>query len=278
MRFEVYLALCCISRKGYVGITQHGHTNRWLQHVCESKKGRSYGSAFHSAIRKYGEEAFVLILLDVVGTRDEAAALEVEYVAAYGTFSPGGYNMTTGGESGFKLGAQAKQRLRDKLLGHEVSPENLKKLWEGSTAYRNACLPGKPKRRALLQAIVRAFIRNPETGSDFVAAYKKLSIRAQEKRVALRRQKRTGPPRVISAETRLKISNTLKGRPLSVETKKNMSKSRKGRKLSDAHKEAISVAARLRGVPKEHMDLMNARKREIREARCRGLEAVSISK
>ena len=126
--FEVYRLRSKISGKSYIGFTQRGAEKRWFEHQCEARKKRSRQQLLYSAIRKYGADGFEFEVLYEASLREEAAKKEAFFIRELGTLVPLGYNMTSGGESGFKMSVEALEKLRQSTLGHPVSEETKAKL------------------------------------------------------------------------------------------------------------------------------------------------------
>lgn len=93
----VYLAMCRVTGKQYVGQTVNEPEDRWNHHRLGPDKGVSL---IHEAIVKYGEEAFELETLDWAATKDELDDKERYWIATLGTISKGGYNLKDGGANG----------------------------------------------------------------------------------------------------------------------------------------------------------------------------------
>jgi group I intron endonuclease len=96
----IYLITNPINGKVYVGQTLH-YKIRMKTHEYSGKNPKYY---FGYAIRKYGWENFTKdILIDDVPEED-LDNLEINYIAFYESFGPGGYNLTEGGggTSGYK--------------------------------------------------------------------------------------------------------------------------------------------------------------------------------
>lgn len=94
MRFEVYRHTAP-NGKSYVGVTSVGTDARWREHVAASGEGRL---PFHRAIKKHGAVSFRHDVLEVMTTDAGAKRAEQLWIATLGTFVPGGYNATIGGE------------------------------------------------------------------------------------------------------------------------------------------------------------------------------------
>ena len=82
------------SGKAYVGISKHSLEFRMRLHL----RSNSYCKAIKAALNKYGEDAFTKELLHEHVPLAELGKLEVVEIARHGTYAPGGYNLTEGGE------------------------------------------------------------------------------------------------------------------------------------------------------------------------------------
>lgn len=73
---------------------------RWYQHFNEAYKDNrgDYNTAFHKAIRKYGENNFKKEVLEECKL-EELNEREVFWIQYYNTYNGKGYNMTPGGKS-----------------------------------------------------------------------------------------------------------------------------------------------------------------------------------
>lgn len=96
MKGIIYKVTNKVNGKSYIGQTRYTLEFRWRQHI--HKKDNSY---FHNAIRKYGQENFILEILEEcpVSILNER---EIFYIAKYNTFKEG-YNLTIGGDGNRRL-------------------------------------------------------------------------------------------------------------------------------------------------------------------------------
>lgn len=142
--------ICFPNGKLYVGRTLAAASHRFQEH-CQSKYpvGR--------AIRKYGKENVCLVVLHSDLSWKQAGKLEQRWIAQLGAMSPGGYNLTAGGDGaiGFRHSDVARQRIgqssrerprtvehgqriaeakrgrpRPDLRGEQLSPEHRHKIAE----------------------------------------------------------------------------------------------------------------------------------------------------
>lgn len=88
-----------INGKIYIGQSVNIE-NRRKKHIADSyyTKSNTYNTAFHSAIRKYGEENFTFEVLCIC-QKEELNVLEKFYIQKFNSILPNGYNMTDGGEN-----------------------------------------------------------------------------------------------------------------------------------------------------------------------------------
>jgi group I intron endonuclease len=121
-KITIYLIFCFSTNKYYIGQTIKSTHKRWLKHLCDAKNGCDFH--FHKAIRKYGKEVFKVDELASVYSYDEANNLETLWISFLkANNSEFGYNLTTGGRSGYrpkchKHSEQTKEKLKQKTLEH----------------------------------------------------------------------------------------------------------------------------------------------------------------
>ena len=76
--------------KIYVGQTRFSVEKRFKEHAKAP-------TLIGDAIRKYGEEQFLIEVLENCETREEAYELEIFFIAKFDCMAPNGYNLTKGG-------------------------------------------------------------------------------------------------------------------------------------------------------------------------------------
>ena len=122
----VYRITNRLSGKSYIGMTAVSLADRWRQHQNSARRGVK--TALHNAMRAHGPEAFevaeVASLMPNM-TREDLCALEKHIIAQEGSLSPGGYNMTEGGD-GIPRGHKYAQA--SKLIGRKLSDETRAKM------------------------------------------------------------------------------------------------------------------------------------------------------
>ena len=106
----IYTLTNTINGKQYVGKTRETAQKRFRQHVRDAKKGST--TAIHRAIRKYGEDVFIVSQIDTADTKDELNLKERRWISELKTLGEG-YNMTPGGEGvGHKHSEATKAKQR----------------------------------------------------------------------------------------------------------------------------------------------------------------------
>lgn len=124
----VYLITNIVNNKKYVGFTTKNEKLRFREHVRNALK-KSLKSPLYSAIRKYGEESFLINVLETHEDDNYAlTVLEPKYIKIYDTYKSG-YNCTFGGEGtlGLKLTPERLSHLKSVNLGRKQSIETIEK-------------------------------------------------------------------------------------------------------------------------------------------------------
>lgn len=115
-RFVIYCHTCVPTGKKYVGQTRC--RKPWLDAECaiQERWRRHYpeNDYLSAAIAKYGEDAFAHeVLIDFVGSQDDANKAEIEWIARVGCRAPVGFNFELGGGVGPKH-EKSRQKMRDR--------------------------------------------------------------------------------------------------------------------------------------------------------------------
>lgn len=92
----VYEIKNCLNGKCYVGRTVCKLTQRISVHLSNAKKGSKF--PVHLALAKYGIENFNIRVLATAENIDELNAKEIHWIKKRRSLSPGGYNLTPGGD------------------------------------------------------------------------------------------------------------------------------------------------------------------------------------
>lgn len=129
----IYKLTNTINGKKYVGQTIFTVEERWKEHVADTKRGSN--RLLCKAIRKYGENSFILTQIDTATSKEELNKKEVEWIAELKTFRFGGgtgYNMNIGGgsNSGYKASEETKKKLSIASTGRLHTEEAKAKIGE----------------------------------------------------------------------------------------------------------------------------------------------------
>jgi group I intron endonuclease len=131
MANDVYLIINLVNNKKYVGITRNGYLVRFHQHLQESHTAY-HNSILHKALAKYGDENFVVKLIETNVPDSQIKEKEKYYIKLYDTFyvNKKGYNMTEGGDgmSGYSHTKQTKAKISSTLTGHKFPKSRNKKI------------------------------------------------------------------------------------------------------------------------------------------------------
>lgn len=99
----IYLIVNKVNGKQYIGQTTQSIEKRFKRHIYDAK-GNYTNMYLHKAMRKYGEDNFLIWQIDLIEHNEKHElmtnlnTLEKYYIAEYNTLSPYGYNLTKGGE------------------------------------------------------------------------------------------------------------------------------------------------------------------------------------
>jgi group I intron endonuclease len=110
------------SGTSYIGQTTKTLKQRWTEHIYDATGNRSKdkGCYFHLAIKKYGPEAFKLIVLQECLNKEALDSVEKFYISHFNTVRPFGYNLSLGGSGvmhGRKMSAEARAKISAGLMG-----------------------------------------------------------------------------------------------------------------------------------------------------------------
>jgi group I intron endonuclease len=147
------------SGRAYVGIASAGWRDRWRSHVFEARQGST--TPLHSAIRKYGPDAFETRVLQVCVNRLEAEAAERYWIKALGTHvRNGGYNATDGGEGVSGLSDDARAKISAALIGRTYSAQTIERMRAGQVGMVR---PRSAEHNAKISAALTGVKRSAET-------------------------------------------------------------------------------------------------------------------
>jgi len=119
----IYLLRNTVNEKCYVGQSVDIH-KRWRQHKSSAASGCNF--KFSNAIRKYGPEAFELVVLEECSyeTFDEREAYWMDHYSA----RENGYNQMPAGQRGRVCDDAMRETIASKLRGRKLPPEVIEKI------------------------------------------------------------------------------------------------------------------------------------------------------
>lgn len=199
--FTVYKTINIINGKFYIG-----------KHITKVVNDSYLGSGkrLRLAIEKYGKKNFKKEILAVFYNEDLMNKKEAELVTEALCVDENSYNLCVGGRGGWSYVNRLGLGLR---TGCKISQSQI-------DAMRNGRGPVSEETREKIR---------------------QNSIRTSESRSEKIRQANLGKPKPKSTETRLKISNSLKGRHLTESTKQKIADGNRGKIVSDETKAKLSL-------------------------------------
>lgn len=190
---------------------------------------------FSRAIQKYGWKNFEHIILFEDLTQEIASIIEQELIKKYNTYNPNfGYNIRSGGVSGYKLKESTKEKLRERFSGQGGC-------WYGVYGADHPRYGMKMPEDAIKQISKKNKKENwsDETKLKKAEAYKKQSIRLKG---------------IVPKEAIIKAAECHRGSKMSDEQKNKISETLKkhppmlGKKMSESSKKKMSETRIQRGV------------------------------
>lgn len=118
----IYKATNTVNGKVYIGQTKRPLAIRIRDH----RHNRHGHGILHSAIRKYGIDAFTFDVIDTAGSKPELDLKEIKWIAHYDCKAPNGYNLSDGGKGnpGYRLSEEARAKIRARAIGRVWSKES----------------------------------------------------------------------------------------------------------------------------------------------------------
>jgi group I intron endonuclease len=182
--------------KVYIGKTKRSFQKRWKGHCFDAKAGSD--RYFCRAIRKYGEDGFRKIVIMDVPDNSEANWWEKFWIAFYNATNPDfGYNKTEGGDG--TAGIETSEKKRQSTIARNKSRK-----WDDDARSRQRAA-WTPEMRQEMSVKLTGKKRTLETCARLSAMW------TQQKREKLAESNRN---RVVSDETKQKISEAARGRKL----------------------------------------------------------------
>ena len=116
---NMYMVTCNTTSKKYVGQTKESIERRWRRHVLDKDK-KQCCRLLAKAILENGESNFTIENL-IVCDDDQSDYYEKHFISLYNTIHPNGFNLTTGGKTGYDFCDETKRIISEGLMGHIIS-------------------------------------------------------------------------------------------------------------------------------------------------------------
>lgn len=228
--YIIYKHTNIVNSKVYIGQTYKTILERW-------KDGYKFNMHFHSAIKKYGKQAFIHEVLCYGIGKNNTNYLEKHFIAEYDSTNPEkGYNKDLGGNSAGCHSEETKKKISAANKGKKRSQEfidNAKEIYNNGGGQK--LLDGKKD----LQPSMLGKFHSEETKQ-------KISNSHQGKQSPLKGKKTGKLPynfgKKLSEETKHKISIAKSGKKLTGEHKQKLSDAGRNRKHSEETKQKMALA------------------------------------
>lgn len=123
--FYIYKIINKINNKVYIGKTGRNIDVRWREHCSKASQG--INTYLYNAIRKYGEDNFIIEEIDKTENSNEINLLEQKWITFYDSSNKNkGYNLTKGGDGNLQYDWDEIYFLWDKGLSIKEISEKLK--------------------------------------------------------------------------------------------------------------------------------------------------------
>ena len=124
-RGRIYTVICKVTGKRYVGQTIKNVSERWKEHISQSKRNPS--SEFHRAIAKYGVGMFNIRILEDDILEENLSDREIHWISEFDSFE-NGYNQTSGGETNKNISPIVRDKISSSMTGVPKSDTHIEKM------------------------------------------------------------------------------------------------------------------------------------------------------
>jgi len=155
----IYMITNKVNNQKYIGQTSKTIEERWKRHIKDSKYKKHGCRLLKNAINEYGDTNFIIEIL-LICNKISLNTYEPIFIDKYGTLSPNGYNLQTGGlknsrlcketlnkmsesQKGIKKSDETKKKISDTLSGRKLNDENIRNTISISGKYRNMSIENK---------------------------------------------------------------------------------------------------------------------------------------
>jgi hypothetical protein len=226
-----------------------------------------------NALRKYGVDSFQTCVIDTAESQEELDRLEAYYIESWGTLTPNGYNLRSGGKGKGIVHPETIERMRESARNSPAAQAHRIALTDAQRG-----VPRKPEDIAPLIKHLRDRKNNPELLKRIGESLRnspKHKAAAENRRLYYVVSEGTRillRGRVVSEETRRKLSEALKASPRAITARQQLAdhlRGRPGHKHTEEHKRKMSLLYKGRTFSPETIEKMRiaaqARVRRKRE-------------
>lgn len=137
--FTAYVATNVVTGKKYVGITSVTVADRWRRHIAEARR-RYRNGPMQWALRKHGQTAFEVVAAACSRSWADIYAVERVLIAQEGSRSPGGYNLTDGGQGvlGLRHSPESVRRQSELARGRRHTEETKRLIGKGARGRKHS--------------------------------------------------------------------------------------------------------------------------------------------
>jgi len=147
------------------GIRPHGTYGRWLAHVKEAMNGKDSCIYLNNAIRKYGEDGFIVHIITECPI-SELDKKERYYIKYCDSLAPAGYNITTGGRANFTFSKSVLEQISKANKGIKKSASCVQnnRIAQLGKRYSNLNYRKNPKNKDLPKYIYSTLVKGKLVG------------------------------------------------------------------------------------------------------------------
>lgn len=123
----VYALVNRVNGKVYIGQTRQALYQRLRAHRYQATLKNAKSHHLHRAIAKHGWDNFEAEVLEECEDLADLDSAERFWIATYGSLSPAGYNLLSGGGAGWVHSAETRKKMSEAKLGWRPTPDQVER-------------------------------------------------------------------------------------------------------------------------------------------------------